>query len=623
LHCRTKEQLLAQLVHAEVLSSFQASRIEASAAESLVLGNYRIIDRIGAGGMGVVYRGEHRLLRRPVAIKVMQKAQDEDDILLHRFFAETRALARLQHPNIVWALDAGTIQPSNHSNMCTHFLVMEYVLGTNVEQIVTRAPMTVTQACELGYQIAHALDEIHRLNFVHRDIKPSNILVTPEGTAKLLDFGLALHFGKQRLTAPGTLLGTLNYMAPEQVADAASVDIRADIFGLGGVLYYCLTGKMPFPTQGSMVHQVASRLTQKAPEIRTLRPDVAPDLEAVICRMLAVQRDDRYASPRAVIRGLMPFLNMSLDWQSRLPALDAEVDAIPAGNARKPQILLIDDEAPVRDLCKQFFSREGFECHEARDGVDGLKRAAEVSPDLVVLDIEMPRLSGPETLRRLRQETPHENLKIIMMSGGSTPDEMAELLDLGANDFVPKPISRHQLVARVKAALLHKASQDRADLLNRQMLQMNAELEKTLGARHSDLAQARNALVLALAKIVGTRSHESEGHLTRMRLGVRALAQQARKLPRYANDIDDAFLQTPRRYAKWHPTSALGWASSTWPSTLPAATTSISTGPAIPTNLPAKRFRWPHASSPLRIRMTPCVRAARSAQASRMPPRSR
>ena len=179
---------------------------------------------------------------------------------------------------------------------------MEHVKGTNLEQLAANGPLSVAQACDLGYQIAGALEETNKLNLIHRDIKPSNILLAPDGSAKLLDFGLALHFGKRRLTVPGTLLGTLSYMASEQVADAANVDIGADIYGLGATLFFCLTGKALFVAQGHLTQQVASRLTQPTPEVRTLRPEVPADLDAILRRMMAHHRDDRFPTPQSVMR---------------------------------------------------------------------------------------------------------------------------------------------------------------------------------------------------------------------------------------------------------------------------------------------------------------------------------
>jgi len=209
-----------------------------------------------------------------------------------------------------------------------------------------------------------------------------------------------------------------------------------------------------------------------------------------------------------------------------------------------PRILIVDDEAFVRDICKKFFVRERFQCQEAKDGAEGLQVAADSPFDLVLLDIDMPRLNGTETLRRLRQHPPCNNLKIIMMSGGVTADEMSELLATGADDYLTKPLNRHQLVARTKAALLHKATQDRSDSLNQQLLRVNTELEQSLTVRSSDLVQVRGALVFTLAKIVESRSDETADHLTRMTHYASYLAQQARRQSRFATQMDESFLKT-------------------------------------------------------------------------------
>ena len=309
LNTNSREELVPRLSDARLLTEFQAERVAASGYNHLVFGSYRLLDRIGSGGMGIVYRGEHILMRRPVALKIVQTPPDQGDILLKRFFAEMRVLARIQHPNIVTALDAGRRPAAANDTHHLHYLVMEFVDGTSLERRVEEGPLSVSHACELIYQIAGALDETHRHRLIHRDIKPSNILETPAGVAKLLDFGLALHFGRRRLTNPGTLLGTISYMAPEQAADSAAVDIRADIYGLGATLYFSLTGKPPFNAQGSLAHQIAARLTQPPPEVRASRPDVPVALDGVIRRMMAHQPEDRYPTPQAAMRALLPFVN--------------------------------------------------------------------------------------------------------------------------------------------------------------------------------------------------------------------------------------------------------------------------------------------------------------------------
>jgi serine/threonine protein kinase len=244
-----EDELLARLVEQKILTEYQASRIEAGTTFGLILGNYRVLDRLGAGGMGIVFKAEHLRLPRLVAIKVLPLSADQNPRLLQRFFGEMWAVAQLQHPNIVGAIDAGETANADPASPCLHYFVMDYVAGENLEDKVnSHGLLSATTACDLIHQVACALGEAHRHKLVHRDVKPSNILVTPEGQAKLLDFGLALQLNN-RMTEPGTVLGTLDYVAPEQAIDASSVDIRADIYGLGGTLFWCLTGRTPFSSQ--------------------------------------------------------------------------------------------------------------------------------------------------------------------------------------------------------------------------------------------------------------------------------------------------------------------------------------------------------------------------------------
>ena len=171
-------------------------------------------------------------------------------------------------------------------------------------------PLSPVRACQIIFQIASALEEAHLHNLVHRDIKPSNILLTAADQAKLLDFGLAMHF-RSRMTEPGAVLGTVDFMAPEQARDSSSVDVRADIYSLGATFFWCLTGQMPFPAHETLLQDVVARMTQTPPSIRTLRPDLTPELDAVVARMMALEPADRYPTPQTVTRALLRFVERS------------------------------------------------------------------------------------------------------------------------------------------------------------------------------------------------------------------------------------------------------------------------------------------------------------------------
>jgi response regulator RpfG family c-di-GMP phosphodiesterase len=540
--CSETQKLLPLLVQHGLLTEYQACRVEAGTTYGLILGNYRVLDRLGAGGMGVVFKAEHTVMRRPVAIKVLSSLADSDSRIQQRFLTEIRAVGQLQHPNIVAAMDAGQI--SGPASPTLRYFVMEFVPGQDLERYVNaNGPLSPVKACDVIHQVAAALAESHKHNLVHRDIKPSNILLNPDSQAKLLDFGLARHFS-HRVTDPGTVLGTLDFMAPEQVGNAGSVDIRADIYALGGTLFWCLTGRFPFSATGNLVQQVANRQTQTPPSVRTWRPEIPTELDAIVTRMMALCPDDRYATPREVMQALLPFLKPEMRDNFVHPVERLSGQSGGESNKRDHQILIVDDEPEIRRFCRFVLEAEdGPRCDEAANGVFALEMIGAKRYDLVLSDIDMPEMTGPEVCRHLRSNPPCPNLKIVMMSGRATPDEMARMLLNGADDYLAKPLSIVQLQSKVEAALCLKDAQDRADLLNSHLLAANHELEQSLTASSSDLAHARNGLVRALAKLVEYREGETGSRLLRMEHYARCLAEEAGKALAFAGQIDANFIE--------------------------------------------------------------------------------
>jgi len=339
--------LLAKLVDLGLLTDHQAARISAGTTFGLILGNYRVLNRLGAGGMGVVFEAEHIHMRRRVAVKVFSIAGDDISLPLKRFFNEIRTISQLKHPNIIGAFDAGNVKETNSTSPTLHYFVMEYVPGRDLEdRVKTDGPLLPAQACGLAYQVASAIAEAHEHQLVHRDIKPSNIMVTAEGQAKLLDFGLARQF-RNRVTEPGTILGTVEYMAPEQMYDAGSVDIRADIYSLGGALFWCLTGRTPFLPQENLVQDVSHRLASPPPSLRALNPHFSPDLDHLIARAMALDPNDRFPTPQSMMRALLPYLQSEmriprLKGESKIALMPTTPDA-PSGIPSPRQIPIVDE----------------------------------------------------------------------------------------------------------------------------------------------------------------------------------------------------------------------------------------------------------------------------------------
>jgi response regulator RpfG family c-di-GMP phosphodiesterase/serine/threonine protein kinase len=549
VECKDKDAVLTMLVERKLMTEYQAARVRAGTIYGLVLGNYRVLDRLGAGAMAVVFKGEHIEMRRTVAIKVMPQPLDLHPKLVSRFTAEMRTIAQLQHPNIVAAFDAGKTVAPDPDSPVLRYIVMEYVAGENLEGFVnTHGPIDPATACDFIHQIASALVEANKLKMVHRDIKPSNILITPEGQAKLLDFGLVHHCGTN-MTDVGTIVGTVDFMAPEQAQNANAVDIRTDLYGLGGTLFWCLTAQTPFPSTGTVIENLARRLTQPPPSVRSLKPAVHPDLDAVVTRLLAVNPAERYATPQELMRALLPFIkpdshdDLEPPSDLRNRAIFSEIlgHGIPA--KRVHRILIVDDEPAIRSFCCQMLQTEGMQCDEAGDGIAALAMVQEKAYDLLLVDNHMPLMNGLEVLRQLRETPPIPHLKVVMISGESTADEMAKMLLAGADDYLTKPFSLIQMKSRIKTALGMKDAQDHSDVLHQHLLAVNAEMEHNLTARNIDLVHARNALVLALAKLVEHRDSESGAHLTRLQRYSQCLAEEAAGMPTFAGQIDDNFIE--------------------------------------------------------------------------------
>jgi response regulator RpfG family c-di-GMP phosphodiesterase/serine/threonine protein kinase len=562
LECREESKAIEQLVKHGLLTRYQASRIEAGTTFGLVLGSYRLLERLGAGGMAVVFKAEHSDLRHHVAVKVLPPTTKEDTALETRFFAEMRIVARLRHPNIVAATDAGRTMNEDGSSIL-RYLVMEYVAGQDLEDVVRKnGPMSRARACAIAYQMASALGETHKYGLVHRDIKPSNIMLTAEDQAKLLDFGLTRHFG-HRMTMPGTILGTIDYMAPEQARDASTVDIRADIYGLGGTLYWCLTGKVPFPFHGNPVEALTRRLTAPAPSVRATCPDLPIELDNIVAKMMALKPEERYADPQAVMQALLPFVKAGSGEYEALTAIPM-AEAVPTtgspstARTERYKVLIIDDETPVRELCKQLLDAEGAVVETAASGAQGLAAIEREPFDLVLLDVAMPEMSGVQVLEKLRSTPSVGNLKIIMFSGHTTPEEMSEMLGRGADDFLTKPFSVAQLLARVQNMLRLKAAQDKAVGLNQHLLSLNGELEQSLKHKDVNVVEVRNGLVLALARMMEQREGRPPGHVKRMQKYCRKLAEAMATRPEFAEQLDGTYIDLLECCAPLHDIGKVG-----------------------------------------------------------------
>jgi hypothetical protein len=272
---------------------------------SRLVGEYEVLERIPGGGMGEVYKARHRRLNKLVALKLLPASSHNSREAAMRFQREMQAVGALDHRNVVEAHDAG-----EQSGVV--YLAMKLIDGVDLDRLVKeRGSLPIAEACELVRQAALGLHYLHEKGLVHRDVKPSNLMRTPDGTIKVLDLGLARWLieaeAGHALTGAGRVMGTPDFLAPEQSENAADADARADLYGLGGTLFYLLTGRAPFADFKSFFSKLEAHRTQPPPDVRTLRPDVPAELAKLVQRLLAKKPHERFATAAEAAAALAPF----------------------------------------------------------------------------------------------------------------------------------------------------------------------------------------------------------------------------------------------------------------------------------------------------------------------------
>lgn len=314
--------LAKELLQRGWLTAYQANQVLQGKTNELVLGSYVLLDRLGEGGMGAVFKARHQTLGRVVALKLIRKDRIANPATVKRFQREIRAAAQLNHPNIVLAFDADEANGS-------HFFTMEFVPGTDLHQLVKKdGPLPVAKACDYIRQAAVGLQHAFSSGMVHRDIKPHNLLLSapgsrpsasgspaagiqpkaesrePEAVVKILDMGLARVASSEgdatsMLTQEGAIMGTPDFIAPEQAHEAHEVDIRADLYSLGCTFYYLLTGQVPFPG-GSLTSKLMRHQMDEPKPVEQLRPEVPAGVAAIVRKMMAKKPADRFQTPQEV-----------------------------------------------------------------------------------------------------------------------------------------------------------------------------------------------------------------------------------------------------------------------------------------------------------------------------------
>ena len=309
------------MVRDGLITNFQAEQFLLGKWRGFTIGKYKLLERIGVGGMGQVFLCEHLFMKRRVAIKVLPPAKAEQPAALGRFYREARAAGSLEHPNIVRTHDID--QDGN-----LHFIVMEFVDGSNLLDVVKKfGPMDINRATDYMRQVSDGLQFAHSAGLIHRDVKPGNVLIDRVGHAKLLDMGLARFYNDQadNLTVKyddKIVLGTADYVAPEQVANSHGVDTRADIYALGASYYFLLAGHPPFPS-GTVSQKLLWHRTKEPTPIRQVRPEVPEGIAKVLAKMMAKDPAARYQTPGEVAADLARLATgeVSLPQDEEMPVL--------------------------------------------------------------------------------------------------------------------------------------------------------------------------------------------------------------------------------------------------------------------------------------------------------------
>ena len=384
----------------QLLTRWHCEKLLEGKYKGFFLSKYKLLGLLGTGGMSSVYLAEHKLMNQRRAIKVLPKGRVGESSYLARFHLEAKATASLDHRNIVRAYDVDNVGD-------THFLVMEFVPGQDLQSIVRQqGPLPLETAANYLYQTAEGLQHAHESNLVHRDVKPANLLIDGDGVVKILDLGLALFSEDEAASLTvahnENVLGTADYLAPEQALNSHTVDARADIYGLGCTMYFLLTGHPPFP-EGTLAQRIALHQAQMPADIREDRPDCPAELVDICFKMIQKKPADRYASCREVAADLAAWLANAGQpvAQSASAAGDSSVRAATSAEATSANSAKsVDAALPVVNVAPQVAPPVPTQHDHRDDTISGSKADTSKETDAT------PSESGAHRLAKLKRAQP-------------------------------------------------------------------------------------------------------------------------------------------------------------------------------------------------------------------------
>jgi serine/threonine protein kinase len=471
------ESLARQLVAAGKLTAYQAEAVRSRKFSELRIGNYDVLDRLGQGGMGTVFKARHRRMKRVVALKVLTRAACQSETFLKRFEREVQVISGLSHPNIVMAFDADEADVG-------HFLVMEFVNGQDLaSEVQKRGPLPVRDAVEAILHAARALEYAHAQGIIHRDVKPANLLRDVTGVVKVADLGLARcgealgPTNTSGLTQAGGIVGTVDYMPPEQAFDSTSIDYRADVYSLGCTLYFLLTGQPPYKGESLMAIFLKHR-EGPIPPLAASRPDVPAALDAVYQKMMAKKPVDRYQTMSEVVGALE-----ALDLPAGSAPVGTAVSSAPASPttvagatslaaATEPDsgvtvdlasmqkasrsagpLLLVEPSRTQANIIRRLLQDLGTDnVLHAPSGQKALEVMRLTRPRVVVCTMHLDDMTGAELLSRMRSDPQLAEVGFVLITSQSDSDPATTLSGAAHTALLPKPFDRDKLARALAAA---------------------------------------------------------------------------------------------------------------------------------------------------------------------------
>jgi serine/threonine-protein kinase len=434
--------LAERLVSAGKLTAFQAKAVLEQRLEELRIGNYEVLERLGAGAMGTVYKARHRRMKRIVAIKVLSR-EVAKPAFIQRFQREVETLAQLTHPNIIMAFDADEAEVG-------HFLVMEFVDGRDLATIVQQnGRLPLAAALDAIEQAARGLEYAHAKGIIHRDIKPANIMRDVSGGVKVADLGLArlasTHDAVESsaLTQAGSIVGTVDYMAPEQAIDSTAIDHRVDIYSLGCTLYFVLTGRAPYSGTSVMAVLLKHR-DYPIPDVRDIRPEVPLELSTLLHGMMAKKPDARLASMSAVIQT-----------SAQIKAGLARTEAGPVADRSIADltVILVEPSRVQSGIVRKYLQELGIEkIHSAASGKEAMELARQHDAQVVISSMYLADMTGMQLASMIRADAAHVNLGFVLATSGTEAEDIAALRATPHTVLMPKPFDAPKLAAALAEA---------------------------------------------------------------------------------------------------------------------------------------------------------------------------